>query len=323
MASFDDIIGHTKERGALLADIAHGNVTHAYLFSGAPHLGKMAVAKWFARELLTDHLPAEARPPVKEQIDRFIHPNFLCLDDLWIEDVNDDWNKLALSSNVPQQHRSKAPVAKTDTISIEDVRALTDRLHETSDSPHFCCIVRGMERMQPAAANALLKILEEPPSRVVFILTTDQPNALLPTIISRTRMVRFSPLRRTELLPILEGRDDDDAAFALHVSQGAPGKLISLLSDAEALRATKQLHSQAKRFWQATTLKERLEWLMQAGDDKQGTDELLLHLSLTLREQPDLPSIPMRSQALHELVKNLKTNAHRGLLLERFALAVG
>lgn len=317
------IVGHDKERGRLLADITSGNVSHAYLFSGIPHLGKLTIAQWFGTLLLSEGVDPSLRPRVKEEVERFIHPDFLCLDDLWIEDVNDDWTVIGKSSNTPQQHRSKAPAARSDTISIEDVRALTDRLHETGGSRYSVCVIRGIERMQTAAGNAFLKILEEPPPRVVFILTTDNLKLVLPTVASRVRLLRFSPVSRTEFEPLITEHDEEDAAFAVHIAQGAPGMLVRLLSDPELLRTHRQIHAQAKQFWQARGLKDRLSWLMTSMEKSKTPEIVLLHLGLTLREHPDPVFRSLSARAYADLLQRLETNAHKGLLFERFALAIG
>lgn len=323
MASLpDQIIGHEKEIGQLLNDIAKKNVAHAYLFAGPKHLGKFTIARWFALRLLADHLPAAEYTSVKDQTERLIHPDLLVLDELWIEDVNDDWVVIGKSSNAPQQHRSKAPAAKTDVISIEDIRALSDRMHATGDTPYFCCLIRSAERMQAAAANAFLKLLEEPPPRVVFVLTTESVAQVLPTVLSRTRVMHFKPLKPAELSSLADA-ESDDGSFALHLAGGAPGKLIRLLNDPDTLRANKQLHAQAKQFWQGTSgMTDRLRWLLSLLEEKKGLDEAVLHLGMTLREHPDPASKVRWTRAYFDLLDGLETNAHRALLLERFAMAV-
>ncbi len=318
----DQIIGHEKVQGELLSDIAHGNVSHAYLFVGPPHLGKFTVARWFAWRILADRKSPEDVSTIKDQVERLIHPDLLSLDALWIKDISEDWNVIGQSSNVTQQHRAKADSPpKTDTIGIDDVRSLHSRLFETGSSPHLCCVVRSIERMQTPAATAFLKLLEEPPPRVVFILTAESEHAVLPTVASRTRVIRFHPVPQSGMLPLLQGRGSDDESFALHLSQGAPGTLIRLLGDPDTLRSKRQLHSQAKQFWQTGSLPERLAWILSFSDAKKDTSELLLHLGLTLREHPETEKREAMMRAYMALVTGLKTNAHRGLLLERFALA--
>lgn len=318
----EEIAGHAKQQGELLSDIASHNIAHAYLFSGPEGIGKTTVAHWFAWRLLVDHLPPQHAGSVREQMEKFIYPDFLCLDDLWIEEVSEDWGVIGQSSNVPQQHRSKDTPARTDAIGIDDLRMLFERLQATGDSPYLCCVIRGIERMQPAAATSFLKILEEPPSRVIFILTTDSPTTLLPTILSRTRTLRFAPLKKDEMITLLSGRDDEDAGFALHIAQGAPGTLRRLLEDPDRLRASKQLHAQAKQFWQTASLKDRMGWLLKATEKKKSIDGVLMHLGLTLKEYPDARKRAELVRAYSALTRELQTNAHRALILERFALAV-
>ncbi|OGJ65244.1 hypothetical protein A3A67_03330 [Candidatus Peribacteria bacterium RIFCSPLOWO2_01_FULL_51_18] len=317
-----DIVGHGKLCAQLLSDIAHDNVSHAYLFAGEPHLGKFTVAKWFAFRLIMEGRDPSSQEKITDEIDRLIHPDFLTLDRLWIEGVNEDWGVISKFSNIPQQNRAKTPAAKTDVISVDDVRVLLDRLTATGSSKYLCCLIRSIDRMQMASANAFLKILEEPPPRVVFILTTSNQNVLLPTIVSRTRILNFFPLKPEDLQSLTAGQDDEDAAFAVHLSRGAPGSLIELLKNPDALRLSKQMHTQAKHFWQAGSLLERLQWIMPFSEKRQDVRGLLRHLGDALKELHDPVSKVKYAKAYSELAEALQTNAHRGLLLERFTLAV-
>ncbi len=318
----DAILGHEKQCGQLLQDIAKNNVAHAYLFSGPKHIGKFTVARWFAWRILCDGLPPDQAAVAADQIERMIHPDFLALDKLWIEDVSDDWAVISQYSNIPQQHRSKPPKARTDSIGIEEVRALQERLYETGPSKHLCCLIRSVERMQPAAANAFLKVLEEPPQRVVFMLTTESDNTLLPTLVSRVRVLKFNSVPAEKMRMITDGLAPDEASLILHLAQGAPGKAIRLRDDPDVLRREKQLHSQAKQFWQSENLTQRFQWISSFIESKAETEDVLLHLGIALREYPDVTRKPQWANAYMRLVRGLKTNAHRGLLLQRFALAL-
>lgn len=318
----DPILGHEKQCGQLLQDIAKNNVSHAYLFSGPKHVGKFSVARWFAWRLLCDGRPPEDAQTLADQIERLIHADFLSLDELWVEELNEDWSRITKTSNIPQQHRSKVPKARTDAIGIEEVRLLQERLHETGESKYLCCLIRSVERMQPAAANAFLKVLEEPPKRVIFILTTESESLLLPTLVSRTRTMKFHAVPVAKIRPLVSGVAHDDASLILHLAQGAPGKVIRLRDDPETLRREKQLHSQAKQFWQSRNLAQRFQWISSFIESKAETDDLLLHLGVTLREYPDPGRKPLWTKAYMDLVKGLRTNAHRGLLLQQFALAL-
>lgn len=316
-----EILGHTVQTAGLLDDIASGNVSHAYLFSGAAHLGKFTVAKWFAKILLQNGKSGEAAESISDQVDRLIHPDLFVLDQLWIEEKCEDFNVIAKSSNIPQQHRAKKPVAKTDSISVEDVRVLQERLFEIGTGAWRCCLIRKAERMHAEAANTLLKMLEEPPQGMVFLLTTESPAALLPTILSRARVVRFFPVSRKELAPLVESVPEDEAQFLLRVAQGAPGIVQRLRDNPDAMRAEKMLSGKAVEFWRSSSLMERLQITRPLGERGEESDALLLHLALALRtESPS--NIAACSTSLHELIVGFKTNAQRKLLAQRFVLSL-
>ncbi|ALM10350.1 MAG TPA: hypothetical protein DEB30_05240 [Candidatus Peribacter riflensis] len=314
-----DIVGHHAVRAQLEHDLETENVSHAYLFAGPRHLGKMTLARWFALRLLSAGVPEEAEEHVRHACERMTHSDLFVLDQLWIADQCEDWGTIAQTSNAPQQEREKKKV-KTDTIGIDDIRALQERLQETATGKYRCCIIRSAERMQSEAANALLKILEEPPPSLVFIFTTQALSSLLPTVVSRMRVFRFHPLSRPELLPLLDGVNEEDRQFILHLAQGAPGVAQELKHDPEALRIHRLVHTKAVSFWRTRSLKERLQILDPLTERGEEADQLLLHLALALREQS--PASGAWVHALHELAQGLRTNAHRGLMTQRFALRV-
>lgn len=311
------IIGHDAQISELQANIATGNVAHAYLFSGPKSVGKMTVARWFARELLLAGTTA-ARDDVARQIDHLVHPDFLVLDQLWQEGVSEDWRVIGKSSNVPQEHRSKTPKALTDTIGIGDIRALCDRLHGTGSGRYRCCIVRSVERMQEPAANAFLKMLEEPPEGRVFLLTTEQRSSLLPTVVSRTRNVPFFPVAPAALRPLLQGIPPEDHQFCLHVAHGAPGILQRFRMEKGALQEQRLLRAQAIGFFAAGT-SERQKILESFGERKRELRFLLLHMALALRDLRP-PTFPRWSAALSSFGRHLEANVNYALCVQQFVL---
>ncbi len=313
------IVGHAPILAELVRDLEAGNVSHAYLLSGVRHLGKMSIARWFAAELLCADLPEDEREQAEKHIAKLTHPDLLILDQLWIEGVCDDWNVIARTSNIPQDHRAKKPPAKTDVISIDDIRTLQDRLYETAIGRYKCCIIRSVERMKAEAANAFLKILEEPPPGLVFLLTTQSLSTLLPTVVSRARILRFRRLPHRDLLSLLEDVSDDDRQFILRIAQGAPGIVRAFRDAPELLLSHRQVHAKAASFWRTPSLRGRLALLQPLQKRGEDADLFLLHLGLALREHAVTGG---RVAAFHRLAGGLATNAHRGLLLQQFALTV-
>ena len=321
MPSTPPILGHRPQLTALGQDLAQDNVSHAYIFSGAPHLGKFTMAKRFGRELLRDGRGKEECMALDEQLARLLHPDFLVIDQLWIEDVCEDFAVIAKSSNVPQQHRAKNSPAKTDTISIDDIRAVQERLHEVGTGRYRCCIIRSVERMQTTAISSLLKILEEPPEGVVFILTTQSLSSLLPTLVSRARVLHFMRLTDSELEPLLVDCSDDERQFLLRVAQGAPGVVKRLRDNPDLLRAERQVYSSAITFWHSRSNVERLQLLSPLHERSADAEKFLLHLSLAFREERDELQ-PASVKHLMELGRNLETNVNRQLVTQEFVLAL-
>lgn len=284
-------------------------------------MGKFTIAKWFAKELLLVGVGNEDdRERVEREVDRLIHPDFLALDQLWMADMCEDFDVIAKSSNVPQQHR-KRDNAKTNTISIDDIRAIQSRLSEVGSGAHRVCMIRSVERMQDEAVNALLKLLEEPPQGVVFILTSESLSQLLPTLVSRMRILRFSQMSAAELRMFLNDASDDDAQFILRLAQGAPGTVKKLSNDPDLLRAERILYGSAQNFWRQPTLLQRLQILAPLTERGEEAEHLLLHLGLSLRERfPNYQKVDI--EAFNQLVRGLRTNAQRQLLVQRFALSV-
>jgi DNA polymerase-3 subunit delta' len=319
MMKIREIIGHTEQQDQLQNDIEFDNISHAYLFAGPSHLGKMSLALQFAYKLLAIDAEGEAKKDIKTAVEKRTHPDLYVLDKLWMEGTMEDWNTISKYSNVPQSHRAKKPGAKTDSISIDDVRALHSRLVETGTGRYRVCIIRSMERMQDAAANAFLKILEEPPEGLVFILTTQAKESLLPTIISRTRLMSFGRVGAKDLTVFLDGVSEDDQRFILHIARGAPGEVVTLRDDPDTLREHKTVHGSARIFWQEQSLARKLAMLKSLHTRGAEADQMLLHLGITLREQ-DADECVRHAPAYQKFVDGLHTNAHRQLLTQRFAM---
>jgi hypothetical protein len=312
------IIGHSLQLKHLLLDLEKDNISHAYLFSGPPSIGKSTIARWFAREILMRGLSEDKREQVMHECDHFIHPDYIVLDQLWIEDVCEDWAVITRSSNAPQEGREKRKV-KTDTIGIDDVRELSDALSTTSRGGYRVCIIQRIERMQDPAANAFLKILEEPPKDVVFLLTTDAVSDLLPTIFSRTRHISYGYVARSILEKIVSG-ETEEGALLLALSQRAPGKLITLKNDPILLAEEKKYAYDATLFWRTMTLSEREVWLTEDCEKKEILRRKILHIGLAMEQKKDDKNWTECMSAYHRLTDALSTNVYRPLVLLRFAL---
>jgi len=159
-------------------------------------------------------------------------------------------------------------------IKIEQIRALQKRLaYKPFEGKAAVCIIDGADKMNPAAANALLKLLEEPPAAAYLILLAENVRQLLPTIISRCQKIKFNTLSNDEISDILvkeQGLSERDAAGIARISEGSPGKALSFFESFPAdekerlLSAVTELGSMDEVFSLAEELtkKDSLEKLM-------------------------------------------------------------
>jgi len=118
-------------------------------------------------------------------------------------------------------------------IRIKQIRDICDTLSLKPYEARFrVVIISDAQAMNPQAANAMLKVLEEPPARTVLILTALQTSDLLPTIVSRCQHIRFSPISREKLKTFLvekHGLNAEDAAIFSAMANGSMTKALSML----------------------------------------------------------------------------------------------
>ena len=155
-----NIIGHEKQLLALEHDIASDNLSHAYLLCGPSHVGKYTVAKKLASILQCENNFCGVCPTCI-QIRKGSH-----IDTMEYENNH-------------------------EPIKIGDIREIIARSNMCSQSRYKIVILQSIARMTPEAANAFLKTLEEPYPRTVFIMTAGFAKDVLPTIASRSRLMKF------------------------------------------------------------------------------------------------------------------------------------
>lgn len=197
-----NLIGHEWAVDMLKKHVAKGTTRHAYLFCGPPGLGRRTLALRFAQAL-------NCQNPVDVGI-----PCGRCRDCKQIESMQH-------ADLTVLQADSEGGVLKVDQ--IRDARRIMNL--KPYQSNYRVAIFLRFQEANDNAANALLKTLEEAPSYAVLILTADNPEQLLPTIVSRCEVLRLRPLPIEEVRKDLESRgvESDRARLIAHISGGRPG----------------------------------------------------------------------------------------------------
>jgi DNA polymerase III subunit delta' len=117
-------------------------------------------------------------------------------------------------------------------IKVDQVREIVDEIHyQPFEGKRRIYIFESAERLREQAANALLKTLEEPPPQAMLILVTASPDALLPTIRSRTILLRFAPLAEEKLaahLKMHHPRPAPELRLLVRLAQGSIGRALSI-----------------------------------------------------------------------------------------------
>lgn len=209
------IAGHASVRERLRAAVNRGSLHHALLFEGPAGVGKRRVAEWLAQ--LANCTFEGERPcgccPTCRQIASGAHPDVIRLE--------------------------PDPEKATATIAVDRVREVirTAGYHRYNSRMRFV-IVDPAEALAPAAANALLKTLEEPPDGTGFILVATSTSGLLPTIRSRCQRVRFGAVPEAELVAFLVARGIASPEAIARLAQGCPGRALAIAEDGVEGRAS-------------------------------------------------------------------------------------
>ena len=221
------VIGHSNFVEALTSSMASGRMHHAWLLIGPSGIGKATVARLAAAWLLsekvntTDLFGAEVagfsvsmEDPGAKLVFNGAHPDYLAI------------------SPVPDDNRS-------GQIKIDQIRAMVPFMaHKSARGRFRVTVIDSMDDVNRNGANAMLKLLEEPPENSVILLISSRPGQLPPTIRSRCRVVRLSPLDFPSCREVLSKKwpdaDSKQVDLLAQLCVGAPGRAISLAESGAA-----------------------------------------------------------------------------------------
>ena len=218
------LFGHREAETALLNAYRSGRIPHAWLIGGAQGIGKATLAYRMARFVLAhrdplsanvqraDGLNVDADDPVARQITSGAHGGLLVL----------------------QRTANDKGVMRT-VITVDETRETITFFGSTAAAEGWrVCIVDTVDELNPNAANALLKTLEEPPRQSLFLLISHAPGRVLPTILSRCRRLSLRPLAKTDVIQAASratGIASTDPALldAAEAAEGSVARALTLL----------------------------------------------------------------------------------------------
>ena len=210
-----DLFGHDEAWRAWRAAMASDRMHHAWILTGLKGLGKGAFARAAAADLVAE--PGVPRPAGA------MHPDILIPE-------HPPENKDEVKKRDDGQ-----PYRRKRSIPIDEVRTIQRRLTTRPTlGNRRVVIIDPADDLEKAAANALLKSLEEPPVGTFFLLVTHRLGRLLPTLRSRCRVLRFAPLTADQVGAVLRAQvpqaDAATCAAAIAAAEGSPGSALDFVS---------------------------------------------------------------------------------------------
>ena len=238
---FDNLLGQEVAKRVLGLAWAEGRLGGSYLFYGPDGVGKEAAAMELAQAV---NCPSDDRPcrecPSCRRVSNYQHPDFFYLAP--IPHSSSESEKKKIAEEIAEQLKEKAArpyrsleFDRPTAIAIEDIRELKLGLSfKPYEGGNKVALIVQADRMTEEAANAFLKILEEPSPTTLFILITDKPSALLPTIVSRCQKVRFDLLPTAAIeTRLMDGFQvpEVEARLMAELSGGRMGRALEMLDE--------------------------------------------------------------------------------------------
>src|SRR5450755_3720920 len=218
------LAGHREAETALLSAYRSGRIPHAWLIGGAQGIGKATLAYRMARFVLAH------RDALADDVQR--------AETLWVDPSDPVARHVAAGAHggllTLERSLNDKGVMRT-VITVDETRETISFFGSTAAVEGWrVCIVDAVDELNPSAANALLKILEEPPQQSLFLLVSHAPARVLPTIQSRCRKLALRPLANSDVIRAAAlatdiAADDPALAQAAQAAEGSVARALTLL----------------------------------------------------------------------------------------------
>ncbi len=305
---FTDIYGLEEVKHSLIQAARSGQVAHALLFLGPEGSANLAMALAFATYLNSEQQQADGScgpGPATDRMHRYIHPDLHFVFPVGAtknisgkDVVSDSYVKEWRSFITENPYGSLAEWStyfgsenKQLNISKEESRHIIRKLSLKAFEGLYKIVLLWMpEYLHPAAANGILKILEEPPDRTIFLLVAHDAEKLLPTILSRTQIVHIRAFTDEEIIYILREQSGTTAA-----AQAVKIRQVATLAEGnlnQAMRLLQEAEEDSHRFfrdWMRLCYLQDYTRLVALTDDFQKlgkeAQKSLLHYGLTMMRE--------------------------------------
>ena len=247
---FKEIIGQQAIKDRLVRSVKEGRISHAQLFLGPQGSGSLAMAVAYAQYIsCTNKSESDSCGTCSSCVkyNKLIHPDLhfvypvaLSKDVKTSTDVASEWRSAFLDNpyiTLFSWFEHLSAENKQAVIGVEESGEILRKLSLTTyEAEYKIMVIWQAEKMNPSAANKLLKILEEPPDKTLFLLVCENEDQLLRTIVSRTQLIKINKLSDLELIDALVSGHAQTAEAAekiAHLADGSYAEALMLVNENE------------------------------------------------------------------------------------------
>jgi DNA polymerase III subunit delta' len=265
--NFAQIPGHREIKGKLLRSVRDERVSHAQIFAGPEGCGSMALALAFAKYIgCEDRSEYDSCGVCKSCVkhEKMIHPDLHFVfpvikgkkatdpvSDNYLEEWRDFVKKSPYFTINNWLGFIEVENAQGMIFASEASEIIKKLSLKTYESEFKIMIIWLPEKMHQATANKLLKMIEEPPEKTLFLLVSEEPDKIIPTILSRCQLVKIPSFTNRDIAKYLDetsGLTSDKAADIARVSNGSIMRAIELSENEEATHASLERFKSLMRF---------------------------------------------------------------------------
>ena len=279
---FKDIIGQTEAKQRLIKEIQEGKIPHARLFCGGQGTGKLPLAIAYARYLSCEHPGATdacGNCPNCIKYNKLAHPDlhfaFPVIKQKNKDTVSDDfltsWREMLQNTpyfNMNIWLEQMGAENQQAQIFVKESEEIVRKLSlKPSQGGYKIMIIWLPEKMNAECSNKLLKLLEEPPAKTVFLLVSEEPDALLATIQSRTQRFKIPGIGDNDIATTLVRKYGIEEKAAVNIAHRSEGNWIKVLE-------TIHTNEESKLFFELFVSLMRLAYQRKIREMKQWSETL-------------------------------------------------
>ncbi|MFH2142295.1 MAG: DNA polymerase III subunit delta [Bacteroidota bacterium] len=288
---FSEVIGQSSIKQRLIDSVKENRVSHALLFAGPEGSGKLALALAFVQYIMCTKKKENDSCgvcPACVKNSKFIHPDThyifpiinlpqykptIC--DNFLDKWRDQLTETPYFSINQWLNNLEADNKQAIIYSEESDNIIKKISFKTFESDYKITIIWNADKMNIAFANKILKLLEEPPEKTIFLLLCENPDKLLPTILSRSQIIKIPPVLEEDLMNYLKKNlqyDDIQAYNIAKISEGNYIKMIENINLSDELTFNKESFiSMMRTSWseKATDINLWVENMHSIGREKQ------------------------------------------------------